>query len=169
MGNSGDDSTGKIGANAAALFAYWRSLNGGETPARAQFDPTAIPSLLPPIYLVEFEADPFRVRYRLTGTKADEWNGFNITGRYIDEFLANDRYGANRILLDTYQAAWQSGRAVFSSYPWPTRSGVKIAVGFGVFPLTINGIVAQALAIEDIGTAPVADDWAPFEDPAKRD
>jgi hypothetical protein len=168
MDNADDDITRGLGANVAGLFKYWRSLNDGRAPARAQFDPMAIPTLLPPIYLVEFEPDPFRVRYRLTGTKADEWNGFNITGRYIDEFLVNDRHGANRILIDTYREAWQSGRATFSSYKWPTRSGVKIAVGFGVFPLTIDGIIAQALAIEDIGTAPVADDWVPFEDPAKR-
>lgn len=168
MGNARDNGRGEIGANAAALFKYWRGLNGGKAPARAQFDPMAIPSLLPPIYLVEFEADPFRVRYRLTGTKADEWNGFNITGRYIDEFLANDRYGANRILLDGYREAWEFERPVFTSYRWPTRSGVKILVGVAIFPLTLNGIVAQALAIEDIGTAPIADDWVPFEDPLKR-
>jgi len=158
----------QIGAKVAALLAHWRGLAGGAVPDRARFDPMAVPALLPHMYLVEIEPDPFRVRYRLTGTKADEWNGFNITGRYIDEFLADDRYGANRILLDVYYRAWKSGAPAFGQYLWPTRSGLEIVVGFGVFPLAINGVISRALAIEDIGTAPIADEWVPFEDPAKK-
>ncbi|WP_133612851.1 PAS domain-containing protein [Dongia mobilis] len=158
----------KPGPNIAALLAHWQALGGGSAPTRAQFDPMAVPRLLPHIYVVEFETRPFRVRYRLTGTKADEWNGFNITGRYIDEFLVDDKFGANRILLDTYETAWRTGQPAIATYHWPTRTGFMVSVGFGVFPLTVNGIVAQALAIEDIGTAPKADEWVPFEDPAKK-
>src|SRR5690606_35859740 len=131
-----------IGANAKALSEYWHWLNAGATPSRALFDPMAIPALLPHIYLVDLEPDPFRVRYRLTGTKSDEWNGFNITGRYIDEFLPTDLNGANRILLDAYREAWLSGQPVFSRYYWPTRGGVQVVVGFSVFPLTIDGRIA---------------------------
>lgn len=37
--------------------------------------------------LVEFERDPFRVRYRVTGSGIDEATGYNLTGRYLDKFL----------------------------------------------------------------------------------
>jgi hypothetical protein len=156
-----------IGANVRALSVYWHGLNAGATPARAQFDPMAIPALLPHVYLVELEADPFRVRYRLTGTKSDEWNGFNLTGRYIDEFLVPDLNGANRVLIAAYRASWLSGQPTYSKYYWPTRSGLQMVVGFGVFPLTVDDKIAQALAIEDIEAAPIADEWVPFEDTTK--
>lgn len=153
-----------IGANVRALSEHWHGLNAGATPVRAQFDPMAIPALLPHIYLADLEPDPFRVRYRLTGTRSDEWNGFNLTGRYIDEFLVPDLNGANRILIEAYHASWRSGQPTYSTYYWPTRSGLQMVVGFGIFPLILDGRIAQALAIEDIETAPIADEWVPFED-----
>lgn len=148
------------------LHEYWSSLNGGAAPARASFDPAAIKPLLPHLYIVAFEAEPFRVRFRLAGTKADEWNGFSLVGRYVDEFLQNDHTGANRILQDAYQRAWRSGQPVFDTYPWPTRAGEQIGVKFGVFPLTVDGVIAQAISIEDVAPKAIDDEWVVFEDPA---
>lgn len=150
-----------------ALLSYWQSLNNGSTPARSQIDPAAIKKLLPHLYIADFETDPFDVRYRLVGTAADDWNGFSLVGRSINEFLKNDQYGANRILLDCYRRAWSTGQPAFGTYPWPTRSGYMSKVPFGLFPLTVNGIVAQAMAVEEIETAPITDEWVPFVDPAK--
>lgn len=152
----------------ATLHAHWQSLAVGATPARAQVDPAAIKPLLPYIYIVDFETEPFRVRFRLTGTLADQWNGFSLTGRYLDEFLKHDQYGANRILIDGYQQAFRSGRPVIGQYHWPTRSGYNTVVDFGLFPLTVEGVVAQAISIEDVGDVPIADEFVPFEDPAKK-
>lgn len=162
--SGGDSLQGMIGE----LLRYWRTLNGGATPSRAQIDPAAIKPLLPHVYIVEFLHDPFQVRYRLSGTAADDWNGFPLAGRSIDEFIETDQYGANRILLDAYHQAWSTGQPALGCYPWPTRSGYMSKVPFGLFPLTIDGVVAQAIAIEEVQAAPITDEWVPFVDPNKR-
>src|SRR5262245_3588300 len=69
------------------LREYWESLNDVRPPERSLIDPEAIKNLLPYILLVDFEREPFRVRLRLTGTGIDEATGYNLTSRYLDEFL----------------------------------------------------------------------------------
>ena len=64
------------------------ALGGGAAPERALLDPPRLKALLPYIYIAEFEDEPFRVRYRLTGTAVDEWLGVSVVGHYLDEFLA---------------------------------------------------------------------------------
>jgi len=157
-----DGSRGSI----EALHRYWISRAGGMAPQRGDIDPAEIKRLLPYLYIVRYERDPFRVRYILTGTEADRWNGFNLTGRYVDEFLVPDIHGANRILLDAYRKAFDTAGPVFGTYTWPTRAGYVLEVRFGMFPLRIGGEVQQCLAIEDYSGFPpaIADDGVPFED-----
>lgn len=152
-----------------ALYAYWQGLAGGHTPQRSQLDPADIKKLLPYLYIVKFETDPFRVLYVLTGTETDRWNDFSLTGRYVDEFVAADKYGANKILEDSYRRAYETGQPVFGSYTWPTRAGYMLEVRFGMFPLRVGEKIAQCLAIEDYSNFPpeMAGDGIPFNDPAK--
>ncbi len=153
-----------------ALHAHWLGLAGGKAPERDCFDPAAIKKLLPYIYLVKFETAPFRVLYTLTGTEADRWNDFSLKGRYVDEFIAADKYGTNQLLQDCYRRAFETGQPVFGTYKWPTRAGYLLEVKFGMFPLLVNGEVRQCLAIEDYSSFPpeIASDGIPFTDP-KRD
>lgn len=162
MPNS-DGSKGSI----EALHRYWNSRAGGLAPQRSDIDPADIKPLLPFLYIVKYERDPFRVRYILTGTEADRWNGFNLTGRYVDEFLGTDINSANRILLDAYAKAFETAAPVFGTYSWPTRrTGHTLDVRFGMFPLRVGEQVQQCLAIEDYsGFSPaLAADGVPFED-----
>jgi hypothetical protein len=149
-----------------ALHRYWNSRAGGVAPQRKDIDPADLKPLLPYIYIIAFERDPFRVRYTLTGTEIDRWNGFNLTGRYVDEFLDNDINGANRILLDAYVRALDTEAPVFCSYDWPTRAGYSLEVRVGIFPLCVGERIEQCLAIEDYSGFPpaIADDSVPFED-----
>jgi hypothetical protein len=157
-----DGSKGSI----EALHRYWDSRAGGVAPQRNQIDPADIKSLLPYLYIVKYERDPFRVRYILTGTEADRWNGFNMTGRYIDEFLGSDINGANRILLDAYTGAFNTAAPVFVTYSWPTRAGYTLEVRVGMFPVRVGEHIEQCLAIEDYSgfSRAMADDGIPFED-----
>jgi hypothetical protein len=150
-----------------ALHRYWHSRAGGLAPQRSDIDPADIKSLLPFLYIVRYEHDPFRVRYILTGTEADRWNGFSLTGRYIDEFLKVDLHGANRILLDAYTHAFETAAPAFGTYTWPTRAGYNLEVRFAMFPLRVGERIGQCLAIEDYSGFPpeIADDGIPFEDP----
>ena len=158
---SGDGSKGSI----EALHRYWNSRAGGLAPQRDDIDPADIKPLLPFLYIVRYERDPFRVRYILTGTEADRWNGFNLTGRYVDEFLATDIHGANRILLDAYAKAFETAAPVFVTYSWPTRAGYTLEVRVGMFPLRVGEQIQQCLAIEDYSgfSRRLADDSVPFE------
>ncbi|MEZ5829988.1 MAG: hypothetical protein R3D05_02270 [Dongiaceae bacterium] len=110
------------------------------------------------------------MRYILTGTEADRWNGFNLTGRCVDEFLGADIHGANRILLDAYTSAFHTAAPVFGTYSWPTRAGYTLEVRFGMFPVRVGEEIQQCLAIEDYSGFPhaIADDGVPFEDPAPK-
>jgi hypothetical protein len=143
---------------------------GGLAPQRSDIEPSDIKSLLPFLYIVRYEREPFRVRYILTGTEADRWNGFSLTGRYVDEFLVTDIHGANRIVLDAYTRALETAAPVFGTYTWPTRVGYTLDVRFGMFPLRIGEQVEQCLAIEDhSGFSPaLADDSVPFDRPAPK-
>jgi hypothetical protein len=165
---SWDGSKGSI----EALHRYWSSRAGGLAPQRDDIDPTDIKPLLPFLYIVAYERDPFRVRYILTGTEADRWNGINLTGRYVDEFLGADVNGANRILLDAYRKAFDTAAPVFCTYSWPTRAGYTLDVRVGMFPLRVGEQIRQCLAIEDYsGFSPqMAAEGIPLDDPiAKRE
>lgn len=159
---SWDGSKGSI----EALHRYWNSRAGGTAPQRNDIDPADIKPLLPFLYIVRYERDPFRVRYILTGTEADRWNGFNLTGRYVDEFLGTDINGANRILLDAYTKAFNTAAPAFCTYSWPTRAGYTLEVRVGMFPLRVGEQVEQCLAIEDYSgfSRAMADEGVPFED-----
>jgi len=135
--------------NIQRLHSYWQSLAGGAVPDRSQIDPAAIKLLLPYICIVDFEDDPFRVYYRLTGTKVDEFNGFNLTGTYLDQLLKDDSSGGAAHIQASYRRCWETSAPCFSSYPWPTRSGGHLSVKFAMFPLKVAGATRQAVAIED--------------------
>lgn len=159
---SPDGSKGSI----EALHRYWNSRAGGLAPQRSDIDPADIKPLLPFLYIIRYERDPFRVRYILTGTEVDRWNGFNMTGRYVDEFLATDIHGANRILLDAYTEAFNTAAPAFCTYTWPTRGGYTLEVQVGLFPLRVGEEIQQCLAIEDYSgfSRAMADQSVPFED-----
>src|SRR5262249_31490969 len=101
----------------ADLHRYWASLNGGNTPHRASVDPAAIKSLLPHTMLVDFQFNPFRVRYRLTGTTIDAVSGYNFTGLYLDELRMEPLIDGAQ-LLDAYERAAMSGAPQVGTYQW---------------------------------------------------
>jgi hypothetical protein len=132
------------------LREYWESLNGGNPPERNQIDPEQITSLLPYMLLVDFESDPFRVRYRLTGTQVDQDTGYNLTGRYLDEFLEEPfqavREGVSQ-LHQAYQQAWGTGLPIIGAYAW-SPGPLSLKMPIGIFPIAVQGKVVQAIAIE---------------------
>ena len=76
------------------FHGYWLQISGsGRLPARADIDPANFKRFLPNVILTDIEQDPFRVRYRLCGTKVAEFCG-NLTGRYLDEVATTDVWSA---------------------------------------------------------------------------
>ncbi len=68
------------------MLEFWKGLCGGrEMPARADFSPADMVSLLPYIGLVDVEHNPQRFRARLAGTGIVEETGIDLTGVYYDQ------------------------------------------------------------------------------------
>ncbi|HVI88020.1 MAG TPA: PAS domain-containing protein [Dongiaceae bacterium] len=155
------------------LHRYWLSLaretaglshNGLATtgdrlppPPRHLLDPAAIINLLPHVLLAEFETDPFRIRYRLTGTRIDDVSGANLTGKYLDLLAIGTDAAAFKPMIENYRHAWRSGEAVIDYYQWITENGRLMPVCYGIFPLSINGRIRQAIAIEEQDLEDIAD------------
>lgn len=89
--------------NIARLFLYWRSITPATgLPGRQHLEPLDIASLLPGIWLLDVQPEPFRLRYRLVGTEAVEAIGAEVTGRWMDE--AHAAIAENPGYLDRYRA-----------------------------------------------------------------
>ncbi len=69
------------------LYRYWRAIHppGGQLPGRRHFDPVAVPDLLPGIWLLDVQREPFRLRSRLVGTGIVGAIGHEVTGSWLDE------------------------------------------------------------------------------------
>src|SRR3569833_3722073 len=119
------------------LAEYWNSLAGGTAPDRSTIDPAAILPLLPFILMIEFEDEPFRVRYRLTGTRVDEMTGMNITGRYLDEFAHGIYRRPVEQILRQYKTCRDTGAAVIDAYQWPGEHNMARTIWMGLFPLRV--------------------------------
>lgn len=84
-------------ADIAALVAYWCAIHpAGALPGRQHFDPAAISTLLPHVWLMDVFRDPWRFRIRLVGTAIVAFAGRDSTGLWCDEafpgFAASDAY-----------------------------------------------------------------------------
>src|SRR5689334_3462197 len=77
------------------LFEYWLSLcRDGRPGARAAFDPTEVPALLSSLLLGDIEAEPFRVFFRLVGTRVAAFSRLDFSGFYLD---ALDYHGRDSV------------------------------------------------------------------------
>jgi hypothetical protein len=130
------------------FHAWWISKRRSSgMPDRADLDPTELPHLLPNIIISEAEAAPFRIRYRLVGTKIAATTGFDFTGRYLDEILAT---GSDTPWMELYASIVENRMPLFGSLTEATTNGGTFTYEFGVFPLTVGGTaVKQFVAIED--------------------
>jgi len=68
------------------IIGYWTGLRReGRLPGRRDIDPAAVKDLLPGLWMLDVQRDPFRLRYRLVGTRIVEAIGQEPTGRWLDE------------------------------------------------------------------------------------
>jgi len=131
-----------------ALHAWWLAHRGPlGLPDRRALDPAALRPLLPNLFIADLEHDPFRVRYRLVGTKAVRNTGFDFTGRYLDELMAKD---PEVPWIEYYRTVYESRAPLMGSATVSASSGGTFTYEFGMFPLTQGGTeVTQIAAVED--------------------
>jgi len=88
-----------------AFYDYWRGrAPDGLLPGRQHIDPLDIPALLPDLVLFDVVESGGALRFRVRvagGTLVELVGGTNPTGRFIDEFVAQNR-------RDTLNAAYAS-------------------------------------------------------------
>jgi hypothetical protein len=133
------------------LFEYWRSKCAGrDMPRRADIDPVEIPTLMPNLLVADIEYDPFRVRYRLVGTRVVEMTGYEFTGRYLDEIALPNDEGP---FQECYQLACESRSPVMSRIKWHLAPNTTEEYDICILPLSDDGRrVNMALAIECYAT-----------------
>lgn len=143
---------------------YWQGKGSdGVAPQRSAVDPLEIPRLLPFLVIVELECAPFRVRYRLVGTRVVESHGADFTNRYLDEcgFLIEQD------LMECYRRTAAEAAPVYLYFEWmreewPHDRGRAGANESAFFPLSSDGTaVDMAINIADPGVMP-----RPLFDPA---
>lgn len=129
------------------MLAYWRSKCVGERPPRpGDVDPTEIPKLIASIVICDLESNPFRIRYRLAGTRQVHILGNELTGRYVDEMNWEEGPFVHHI----FARARDSAMPVFGYYHWTFREGTPGASEFGLFPLSEDGtVVNRVLGIDE--------------------
>ena len=131
-----------------ALHTWWMAHRGdADMPDRSALWPGDILALLPSIFIAELERDPFRIRYRLVGTRAVALTGFDFTGRYLDEMQRAD---AEVPWADYYRKVVEARQPLMGAVIVSAKSGGTFKYEFGIFPLTLGGTeIRQFIAIED--------------------
>jgi len=131
-----------------ALHDWWTShCRPSGVPDRGDFDLPTHRLSLPNILLSEVEDEPFRIRYRLVGTKVVSNLGVDFTGRYLDELL-----GPSHTIpwVGFYRQSFAERRPVMGKVTDPTESGDTFDYEFGLFPMSHGGTaIRQFIAIED--------------------
>lgn len=108
------------------LVKLWYLRRGADgLPERSAFDAPALKTVLPHIFIAEYEPAAQRYRYRLIGTAITEAFGRNATGRYFDELYAGADLRSFCAMLD---AARQGGepRSVSGKAVLPDRAGFNL-------------------------------------------
>ena len=130
------------------LHSWWADhCFDADAPDRSAFEPDQMKRLLPFLFICDAEHDPFRVRYRLVGTRAVEVAGKDVTGRYLDELGCAK---PDQPWVDHFSTAYESRRPLLGATTVPTSSGRLFTYEFGIFPLRKGSrAISQFIVIED--------------------
>jgi hypothetical protein len=116
---------------------------------RTDIEPGEIKDLLPHVILTRLEYGPFRVLYKLIGTRAVENAGIDYSGRYLDEIDFVSEFGTDWPAV--YRAIAAEQAPIYGLCQIRFTDGVVKPYVCAMFPLSNDGArVDQVLAIEDL-------------------
>ncbi len=102
------------------FLGYWDSKRGDrELPARSDIDPADIKHMLPGICILDIEYNDTgfnRARFRLAGTEIIEMAGFEVTGHYVDEIVAEEIY---QEIQEQFKGLVSSNKPSYRRFRWP--------------------------------------------------
>ncbi len=125
------------------VVAHWFDTRGGRLmPALGDVDPTEIRSALAQIWLCDYLSESGRCRYRLAGEEFNDFWGFNLSGKYLDEIVPAERQASvtSKIRMAIDSLAIVYDRACLSLTEEITRNGERI-----ILPLSDDGRTVNAL------------------------
>ena len=131
-----------------ALLQYWNKVRGTrDFPSRDDIDPAALKPLLPHLFMLTAEYEPFRVCYRLVGTEIVRFAKFDFTGRYADALHFQDDAGAD--WTSFYRESMEARRPGHGIYHWSV-DGLRRWIEFLICPLSSDGtVIDRFIALED--------------------
>lgn len=109
-------------ADAVALYDFWREQAArcvkSKVPPRSAFDPLEWRRLLPNLWILEV-ATPFRLRFRLVGTRVAEQIRNDPTGRWLDEAMPH--LSRDAAFMERYQRVVREGEPLWTVGPADIR------------------------------------------------
>ena len=127
-------------------------------PARRDFDPAAVPALLPHLQLIDIVDGRFR--YRLVGTALVDAFGRDYTGQYPDELFEGPRA---QMISDVFERVRQARRPMFLRSRYVTARNIDLIADRLYLPLSGDGrdvdMILGALAFASPAPEPVAGAW----------
>lgn len=141
----------------------WQAKRGDRLmPSWQDIDPSEMRAILPNMFVISIEQSPFRIFYRLIGTKAVVFR-HELTGRYLDEVVEySDEVRAE--LVKEYQMVCAQKRPTYSKDTLKTKFGNTLIVFGSIFPLSSDGeTVDRCIAVEDYEGGSRPDDIAPSD------
>jgi hypothetical protein len=129
------------------MHDWWTGHRGDDFPDRSALDPFALKATLPNLLISDVECAPFRIRYRLVGTKIAEATGLNFTGQYLDELVPGD---PDEPWMGDYRQSFDTRLPVLGTSTVQLISGASYFYEFGIFPMRNGGSeIVQFVGIED--------------------
>lgn len=130
------------------LHTWWMEHRGATgIPDRSAFDPTRHVRLLPNMIISEAETAPFRIRYRLVGTRCADILNIDFTGRYLDTLVDE---ATHTPWQDYFFESYEKRMPMIGEVTEDTLAGGTFVFEFGIFPVTAGGAdVRQFLCVED--------------------
>jgi len=128
-----------------ALHDHWQSLRPApdRLPSRRDFDPMAVPRLLPNIWLLDVRREPLRFRYRVVGTYMVMALGQDATGCWFHELYSG--FGPGHSTYEDYRrlamdgaVLWRRGRAMFAVHVESCTQLERV-----VLPLADDGVTVD--------------------------
>lgn len=129
----------------AALLCYWRTRRPeGRLPSRNAIDPFSLRGILPCMWMLDIQRNPWRFLYRLAGTRFVDLLGFEVTRKWYDE-MRPQAYGVNRTRLITVArdgvVTWRRGPMPLENGDWQQTENLMLPLAAdGITPDVILGI-----------------------------
>ena len=121
----------------ADFYRYWDSKRQGRAmPARSDLDPIEMRRWLPGIILVDVLQDPYRLVYRLVGTRSVDIRSSEVTGRTVQEGQHGSKLPH---VMENYRLVIEERKLVYDWDGTANRSGDEIATEVLMLPLSSDG------------------------------